>query len=229
MFEGLKNPDRRRIALPAFDADHALSDRRQTHARIEARGDARLQSQPHQPSTRKNDGIHSGIGQWIRGHASAGARVELAQARVDIPAQSLNPQIRPQRADLRLAAQTGSATTAPSGKSSRRLIPDAVTKASRGSARSSTAAIDKPFGSSAGTSFIECTSNVGAQFLDGDFEFLYEEALAADGRERAILNAIALRDQRHELDVDFRMSRAQQRGHMFGLPKCQLTLAGRDA
>jgi hypothetical protein len=71
--------------------------------------------------------------------------------------------------------------------------------------------------------------DVGAQFLDGDFEFFDEEAFAADGRERAILNAIALRDQRHNLDHESRVCRAQQRRHVLSLPQSQLTLAGRDA
>ncbi len=93
-----------------------------------------------------------------------------------------------------------------------------MTSASRGSARASTAAIVNPAGNSAGTSFIECNGDVGAQFLDGNLEFLDEEALAADGRERAILDAIALGEQRYELDLNSRMRRPQQRRHMFGLP-----------
>jgi hypothetical protein len=43
------------------------------------------------------------------------------------------------------------------------------------------------------------------------------------------LNAIALRHQRHQLDGKARVSFAQQRRHMFGLPQRQLTLASGDA
>ena len=71
--------------------------------------------------------------------------------------------------------------------------------------------------------------DVGAAFLHRDLEFLDEQALAADLRERAVLHAVALRAHRHELDGQVGMRGPQQRGDVLGLPERELAAAGGDA
>ncbi len=71
--------------------------------------------------------------------------------------------------------------------------------------------------------------DVGAPLFECDLEFLDEQTLAADGGQGAVLNTVALRQQRHQLDFQPGMRRAQQRRHMLRLPKRQLTLARGDA
>jgi len=71
--------------------------------------------------------------------------------------------------------------------------------------------------------------DIGAQIFERDLEFLDEQTLAADGSQGSILDAIALRQQRHQFDFKIWVSRAQQRRHMLRLPQGQLTLTRGDA
>ncbi len=71
--------------------------------------------------------------------------------------------------------------------------------------------------------------DVGAAFLHRHLQFLHEQALAADFGERAVLDAVALRAHRHELDRQLRMRCAQQGGDVLGLPERELAAAGGNA
>jgi hypothetical protein len=62
-----------------------------------------------------------------------------------------------------------------------------------------------------------------------DFEFLDEQALAADLGQGAIQDAVALRDHRHQLDLESRVGVAQACGDVLGLPEGQPAAPGRDA
>ena len=70
--------------------------------------------------------------------------------------------------------------------------------------------------------------DVGAPLLERHLEFLDEQALAADGREAPILNAIAFSHHRHEFDSRSGMRPAQQGRDVLGLPESKLALAGGD-
>jgi len=71
--------------------------------------------------------------------------------------------------------------------------------------------------------------DVGALLLERHLEFLDEQALAADGGEAAVKNAVALSHHGHEFHLESGMGAAQQPGDMLGLPESQLTLARGDA
>ena len=70
--------------------------------------------------------------------------------------------------------------------------------------------------------------DVGLTAFQRQFQLLQEQTLAADGRQRAIQYLVAARRQRHQFHHQIRVQRAQTRGHMFGLPQGELTLAGGD-
>ncbi len=79
-----------------FDAERALPGSRQALRGIQHGADARAQSQALQPGRSQDDG---GIV----------ATIELGQARIQIAAQGLDPQLRVARAQHRLATQAGGA------------------------------------------------------------------------------------------------------------------------
>ncbi len=71
--------------------------------------------------------------------------------------------------------------------------------------------------------------DVGAPLLEGDFEFLDEEALAADGGQAAVLDSVAFGGHGNEFDAQAGVSASQQACHMFSLPEGERTLARGDA
>ena len=85
-----------------------------------------------------------------------------------------------------------------------------------------------PGGISLGTSFMECTAMSARPFGHRQLQLLDEQPLAADLRERAIENAIALRRHRHQRDVEVGMRGAQLRRDVLGLPQREAALARRD-
>jgi len=62
----------------------------------------------------------------------------------------------------------------------------------------------------------------------GAFEFLDEQALAADLGQRTIDDLIATRGDRQQTHRQPRMLRQQPRAHVIGLPQRQRTAAGGD-
>ena len=128
------------------------------------------------------------------------ARVELGQPRVDVAAQ-VDQFAGPGRSARNCAWRRSDEvpTRAPCGSSSRRANA-LLTNASAGRRARASAAIAKPGSSSIGTSLSECTAKSARPSLHRDFEFLEEQALAADRRERAIERFVAARGHRHQLD-----------------------------
>jgi hypothetical protein len=59
---------------------------------------------------------------------------------------------------------------------------------------------------------------VGAPFLHGDFEFLDEQPLAADLRQRPVEDLVAARRHAEYLDRTLRVQRRQTRLDVHGLP-----------
>src|SRR3569832_129983 len=81
----------RGVVAAAFDADRALTDRRQAHARVEIGGDAPLEAEALQ--TRGGEE-----------HGGEIAGIELGEARIDVAAQAQNREIGPPSHDLALTA-----------------------------------------------------------------------------------------------------------------------------
>jgi hypothetical protein len=93
---------------------------------------------------------------------------------------------------------------APRGRSSSRAMPPWAQRIA-GIGPLQHRADESPRGRSAGTSFIECTAMSARSSSIATSSSLMNRALAADGGQAAILNAIALRQQRHQLDFEARM------------------------
>ena len=70
--------------------------------------------------------------------------------------------------------------------------------------------------------------DVRAAVLHRHFQLLEEQALAADGGQRAVEDLVAARGQRHQLHHESRMRLAQEDGHVLGLPQGQRALARGD-
>jgi len=79
-----------------LDAERPLARRRQHLFEGELAGRGGEQPQPRQPGPREDQGV-------------AAPLLQAAKARGDVPAQVLEDQVRPQRADLGLAPQAGGA------------------------------------------------------------------------------------------------------------------------
>ena len=67
---------------------------------------------------------------------------------------------------------------------------------------------------------------IGPALEHRHFQFLEEQALAADLRQRPVDDAVAARCHRHQLDLESGMRSAQPGGDMFGLPEGECALAG---
>src|SRR3569832_729065 len=79
------------VIAAAFDADRALTDRRQAHARVEIGGDAPLEAEALQTRGGEDHGVEI-------------AGIELGEARIDVAAQAQNRVIGPPSHDLALTA-----------------------------------------------------------------------------------------------------------------------------
>ena len=103
MIDGCEPRDQLLIGLPAFDADHALTDRRQ-HLLGRQRGGGHVrQSEAIQAGARQQRGVDL-------------APVQLLQARADAAAEIDHFEIRPPRQDLRLTAKRRRADHGPLGQ-----------------------------------------------------------------------------------------------------------------
>ena len=69
---------------------------------------------------------------------------------------------------------------------------------------------------------------VGAAFLHRDFEFLDEQALAADRRQRLVEDLVALRRHAEDIDLALRIQCGETALHMDGLPHGKRRLTGSD-
>ena len=169
--------------LPAFDSDHALGHRRQANLRIEARRDARFQSQANQSGARENDGVHalarSCAGQCCRAASSLRAACPHCRAATNAQDPAASARICAWRRRLEVP------TTAPARQvfepRDARVV---VTNASRGSARFSTAPMMSPSEKIRRHVFHRMHGDVGAHARSSrDLEFLDEQTLAADGSQ----------------------------------------------
>ena len=203
------------VGAAALDTDHALGNGRQADLRIEARGDARFQSQPGQARAGEHDGIHF-------------PRIVPPQPGIDVAAQGFYFQVGAGGQQLRLAPQARGADA----RAARQVV-----ESGRFGSDERVAGIrpvehrgdDEAFGKIAGQILHRMHGDVGTGLLERHLQFLDEQSLAADGGEAPILNAVTLGQQGYELNLESRMRLPQQHRDVMGLPESQLTLAGGDA
>ena len=155
------------------------------------------------------------------------AFLKLAQASVDVAAQGVDIQVRIDRAQLRLAAQTGSADAG----AGRKIAQTRVL------ARNESVPRVLPLrdgdqletgGQVHGHILDRVHGEVGAAFRHGRFQLLHEQTLATDARERRIENLVALGGHAEQLDLQTRVQFQEAGLDVFGLPQGKLALARGD-
>ena len=204
-----------RIAQSGLHRHHRLGRRRQPVRRRQARADTRLQAQPLQAGTGQDDGVVlSGI--------------QFGQAGVDVAAQVAQLQVRAACAQLRLAAQRGGADH----RAGRQRIDAVKIVADEGVGR--IGALQHRRQAEARLQLhrhvLERVHGaVGLTALHCQLQLLQEQALAADGRQRAVQLLVATGAHRHQHHLQSGMGRAQAGGDMFALPQGERALAGGDA
>ena len=197
-----------------LDAERALAGRRQHLGRAsKTAADARLQAEPHEPGGGQHDGVVAAV-------------VELAQPGVEVAAQRLDAQVGAQRAQLHQPAQARRADAGALGQLGERR----VARRDEGVAR----ILALEHGGQ-----LEAVGQVHRHVLqrmhrqlrpavvERGLELLHEQPLAADLRQAAVEDAVALRGHRQQADVDA-AALAQQAAHMLGLPQREAAFAGGD-
>ncbi|MOA32788.1 hypothetical protein D3C78_1540360 [compost metagenome] len=71
--------------------------------------------------------------------------------------------------------------------------------------------------------------DIGLVLQQGGFQFLHEQALAADLRQRRIEQLVTFADHRHQADLEAGVGLLEPGFDEFGLPQGQGTLAGGNA
>ena len=206
--------DRGEIARSGLDADGALCGGRQPGRHAQAGPDAGIEAQALQAGHGQDDGV-------------VVAGIELGQTGVDVATQIAHLQIRSSRLDLGMAAQGGGADDG----AGRQRVQIGMAVADEGISGVFAFEYRRQF--EAGIQLHRhilqrMHRDVGLTAFQRQFQLLQEQTLAADGRQRAIQYLVAARRQRHQFHHQIRVQRAQTRGHMFGLPQGELTLAGGD-
>ncbi len=177
----------RRVAAAAFDTDGALADRRQNNLRAQFLTNARRETQALETGAGENDGV-------------VFALIELGQARIHVTAQIAHHQVGPPRAQLALAAQTGRADA----RALRQVVERGEVIRDEGVARVLAFEDHGQFqavGQLHRHVFHGMHRDVGAVFQHGLFQFLDEQALAADFGQRAVENLIAAGGHADQFDL----------------------------
>ena len=196
-----------------FDAERALPGARQHPLRLEARTNALRQTETHQPGGREHDGVVAAV-------------VELAQACIEVAAQRLHIEVRPQRDQLHDPPQ---ARCADSG-AQWQFVERAEVVGDKSIARVFTFEHRRQletFGQVHRHVFERVHRQLSAALFKRRFELLDKQPLATDLGQAAVEYLVAARrhaEQRH------RHSKTphQQVAHMLGLPERQTAFAGRD-
>ena len=144
------------------------------------------------------------------------AFVQFAQPRIQVAAQGLNVQIRPQGLEQHQPAQAGSADH----RALRQLGQRCKVGGDKGIVR--VFALQhtgqrKTFGQIHWHVFQRMNGQVGAAIGQRGFEFLDEQPLAADLAQCAVQNLVAQRRHAQQFDLPTQ-TRLQQRLDMLGLP-----------
>ncbi len=212
MHQRLQCRNQVRAVAAHLDAQCALAGSGQHAARFEFTADALGHVQALEAGGRQHDGVVL-------------AFVQLAQTGVEVAAQRLDLQVRAQGLQQHLAAQAGGADDGTLGQ----CIQAGVAGGDKGVARVFPfhhAGQCKAFGQFHGHILEGVHGDVGAAFFQGHFQFLDEQALAADLGQRTVQNLVALGG--HAQQFHLVATCAQQGLHMFGLPQGQAAFTGGD-
>ena len=170
----------RRVRRPRFDRQHSLSHRRQTFRRRQHRGNPLSPAQPAQPGRSQYDGVVLPL-------------VEFSQSGVQVAPQILDPQVRPQPQQLGFAAQTGGSDRRPG----RQFRQTGIATADKGVMRVQTGGYRRENQPRRQFRRHVLEAVHGQIDIPGQhrcFQFLGEQSLAADLRQRHVENLIAGRD-----------------------------------
>mmetsp|Transcript_15050 Transcript_15050/g.35640 ORF Transcript_15050/g.35640 Transcript_15050/m.35640 type:complete len:285 (-) Transcript_15050:548-1402(-) len=172
---------------------------------------------PQAQALETGSGQHDGV---------VAALIELAQPGIEVAAQRLDAQVRPQVQQLRHAAQAGAADDGALGKLGERRIvvrDEGVARVfalQHGGEHEALRQLHRHV-------LQRVHRELGAPFGQGGLELLDEQALAADLGERAVENLVAAR--RHAQQRGRQAQFAGKAGlHMLGLPERQAAFARRD-
>ena len=205
----------RRVVIAAFDRDGALRGCGQPLRCVQSRADAGVEPEALQAGAGQHDGV-------------VVPAIEFRQPRVDVAAQVQQLQVGPQRAQLRLPTQRRRADA----RALRQRFDAIETVADEGIGMVGAGQDRRQ--REARLQFhrhvlqrVHRAIRVAA--LHRQFQFLEEQALAADRRQRTIQDFIAARAHGHQFDDQAGMRRAQSVGDVFRLPEGKRALAGSDA
>ncbi|MNM69214.1 hypothetical protein D3C81_808020 [compost metagenome] len=203
------------VGAAAFDTHRALATGRKAVVDADGRGDAIFKAQADQAGSGEDDGV-------------VFAGIELGQAGVDVAAQEADFQIRATGQQLSLAAQAGGTDDAALGQ----LIQVGVGVGNEGIARVFPLADTEQteaFGEVHRHVLHGVHGDVGFIFQQRGFEFLDEQALAADFRQRRVKQLVTTADHGDESHQQARVSRFKAGFDVFGLPQGECAFAGGDA
>ena len=152
--------------------------------------------------------------------------VELAQPRVQVAAQGLNAQVRPQGLEQHQPAQARSADHRALRQGRQAGVGVGDKRVTRVFALHH-AGQRKAGRQIHGHVFERMHGDVGTAVGQRGFEFFDKQTLAANLAQRAVQNLVALRGHAQQLDLPAQAV-LQQGLHMFGLPHGQSAFAGGD-
>ena len=203
------------VVQPTFHPDRPLADGRQAEFRRQGDGDAFRQSQPLQAGGGQDDGVEL-------------ARIQFRQPAVDVAAQAMNPPAWITGRQLTLPAQAGGADP----RVGRQDVGVGISVGNEGVAR--VLARQNHGEPQAGGEihrhvFHGMDGEIGVAVQQTLFQFLDEQALAADLGQRAVEDLVAASDHADQFDPQLGMKLAQARGDVFGLPERERTFTGGDA
>ncbi|OIQ74534.1 hypothetical protein GALL_438120 [mine drainage metagenome] len=197
-----------------FDAQRRLPHCGQHVLRIDQGANPRLQPQPLQAGSGQQD---AGIPPFV----------ELAQPGVEIAAQRFDAQLRKTRPDLRLPPQAGRAHHRARGHVGQAGMAAAHPGVARilafhhGSERKPRRQIHRHI-------LQRMHRQIGEALLHCHFEFLDEQPLAADLRQRPVENLVALGGHAENAHLASGIERLQQIAHVLGLPQGKAAFARGD-
>ncbi|MNN18055.1 hypothetical protein D3C81_1312590 [compost metagenome] len=203
------------IVLAAFDGHRCLCRGRQPLRCAQAVADAVAQLQPLQTGAGQDDGVVI-------------AGIELAQARIDVAAQVARLQVRAQGAQLGLSAQRRGADAGALRQCVERGVMVGDEGIGRIGAEQDRRQRERRF--QFHRHVLERMHRaIGFAAHHRQLQFLQEQALAADGGQRAVQHFVTAGAHRHQLHGQPGMGLTQAVGDVFALPQGKRALSGSDA
>ena len=197
-----------------LNAQRALAHGRQAFRRRQFLADALAQAQALQAGGGQDDGVELAV-------------VQFAQAGLHIAAQRLDHQMRKAGTQLRFAAQAGRAYHG----AVRQLVQAGVAVGNQRVARVFALADGgqgKAFGQVHRHVLDGVHGDIGAAFLQGQFQLFHEQALAADFGQRLVEDLVALGGHAQDFHGQLRVQRLEAGFDVFGLPHGEFAFAAGD-